>query len=239
MAATYLSVVIPTYNEEARIGKTLDTVVSFLKSQHYSSELVIVDDGSKDHTLTVIRDQLKDYPHELIVSPENAGKGSAVKQGMLKSKGQFVLFTDADLSTPIEEINKFLPYLENGYDVVIGSRALKESNVKRHQNFLREGMGKIFNRIARLCAFRGIEDSQCGFKSFKQTAAKDLFSMQKLHGFAFDAEILYLAQKRNYKIKEEPITWCNSPQSRVRILRDPIKMFFEILSIRWLHRNTL
>ncbi len=171
----------------------------------------------------------------LLLNGRNRGKGFSVRRGMLEACGDFVLFSDADLSTPIEELDKLKAAVDEGYDVAIGSRALAESRVEIHQNFMREMMGRIFNRIARLLTFRGIRDSQCGFKGFRRNAAYDLFGSSRIDGFSFDAEILFLAQKRGYKVKEIPVIWRNSPASKVAIFTDPVKMFWELFLIRMIH----
>lgn len=238
MSEIFLSVVIPAYNEETRLGDTLKQIRSFLGRQTYPSEILLVDDGSTDQTVRVAERELSQFPHTIVSNGKNCGKGSAVRKGMLLAAGKYVLFTDADLSTPIEEVSRFIRSLEEGYDVVIGSRALKESRVEVHQAFLRESMGKIFNRLARIFTFREIRDSQCGFKGFRREAAKELFSEQKMDGFSFDVEIVYLAQRKGLRILEMPVTWRNSPQSRVRLLGDPMKMFWDLLRIRWIHRHS-
>lgn len=230
-----LSVVIPAYNEEKRLPQSLTAMVSFLKKQPYEWEIIVSDDGSQDRTVKIAEELLREVPHQVLVTPKNIGKGYAVRQGMLAAAGKYVLFTDADLSTPIEEVTKFLASLENNQDIVIGSRALSNSQIEIHQNFFREAMGKIFNRIARLCAFKGVHDSQCGFKCFRREAARKLFGLQKLNGFSFDVEIVYLAQKHGYRLLELPVIWRNSAQSRVQVLRDPLKMFWDVLRIRSLH----
>jgi dolichyl-phosphate beta-glucosyltransferase len=237
MDSIYLSVVIPAYNEEKRIGNTCEQIVSFLARQPYVSETIVVDDGSRDRTAAVAEDKLAPSIHRILQNPGNRGKGYAVKQGMLAASGKYVLFTDADLSTPIEEVQKFLKSLEEGYDIVIGSRSLEGSNIEIRQNLLRQSMGKIFNRLARLLTFRSIRDSQCGFKCFKRKVAQDLFSKQQLDGFSFDAEIIYLAQRQGYRIFEMPVTWRNSPHSRVRIVKDSLGMFLDLWRIRWMHRH--
>lgn len=233
----YLSVILPAYNEERRIGKTLSEIIAFLKRQSYASEIIVSDDGSADATVNVSEKQLSGFPHEILRAPENRGKGSAVRAGMMRGRGKYLLFSDADLSTPIEEVTEFIRRLENGYDVVLGSRALKESKIEIRQPPMRELMGKTFNKIARLFAFRGIRDSQCGFKLFKQEAARDLFGRQKLNGFSFDAEIIFLAQKLGYRILEAPVRWRNSKLTRVRLLSDSLQMFKEVVGIRWIHRG--
>ncbi|MBN1689189.1 MAG: glycosyltransferase family 2 protein [Candidatus Omnitrophica bacterium] len=231
-----LSVIIPAFNEEKRIQETLGRIVSFLHEQPYSSEVIVVDDGSTDATVQAARDKLNDFRHKILETPKNIGKGHAVRWGMLTGEGQYLLFCDADLSTPIEEVNRFMAAHEDGYDIVIASRGLKNSNVEVHQSALRETMGKVFNLCARTLVFRGIHDSQCGFKCFKHEVAKDLFEKQKILGFGFDAEIIYLAQRKGYRIFEAPVTWRNSPNSRVSIILDPIRMFLDLVRIRWLHR---
>ncbi len=231
----YLSVVIPAYNEEKRLPRSLETVLGFLKKQPYASEIIVSDDGSQDRTVALAKDLLKGFPHQILITHRNLGKGHAVRQGMLAATGEYVLFTDADLSTPIEEVARFLARLEKDQDVVIASRDLPGSQVEIHQNFLRETMGKVFNRIACMFAFRGIRDSQCGFKCFRREAAQKLFTLQKLDGFSFDVEIVYLAQKLGLRLLELPVIWRNSAQSRVQVLRDPLMMFWDVLRIRRLH----
>jgi dolichyl-phosphate beta-glucosyltransferase len=231
----HLSVVIPAYNEEERLPQSLATVLDFLKKQSYESEIIISDDGSRDRTAALAAELLKGFPHQILVTSQNRGKGHAVRQGMLASQGDYILFTDADLSTPIEEVTRFLSHLEKDQDIVIGSRALPGSQVEIHQNFLRETMGKIFNLIAQMWTFKGIHDSQCGFKCFRREAARRLFSLQKLDGFSFDVEIVFLAQKLGFRLLELPVIWRNSAQSRVQVLRDPLLMFWDVLRIRRLH----
>lgn len=235
--AIYLSIIIPTYNEEKRLPGTLDFILAFLKKQPYETEVIISDDGSRDRTVKIAAEKLKFVQSQVLVSPKNVGKGNAVKRGILAAKGKYLLMTDADLSTPIEEVRRFLKHLEAEDDIVIGSRALEDSRIEIHQGFHREMMGKVYNRLARLLSFRGINDSQCGFKCFRAEAAKKLFNLQKINGFSFDAEIVFLAQKKGYKIREEPVIWRNSAQSRVRLIKDPLAMFFDLLRIQWIHRK--
>jgi dolichyl-phosphate beta-glucosyltransferase len=231
----HLSVVIPAFNEEKRLPQTLMAVMDFLKRQPYASEIIVSDDGSQDRTVALAKELLKTFPSQILVTPQNRGKGNAVRQGMLAATGAYVLFTDADLSTPIEEVSRFLVHLEKNQDIVIGSRALRASQVEVRQNFLRETMGKVFNLLAQAWAFKGVHDSQCGFKCFRREAAQKLFSLQKLDGFSFDVEIVYLAQKLGYRLLELPVIWRNSAQSRVQVFRDPLMMFWDVLRIRSLH----
>ena len=236
MSELFLSVVIPCYNEEKRLGPTLDKILAYLRRQNYSWEILVSDDGSTDPTAKLAKEKLEGLPHKILRNVYNEGKGQAVKRGMLAARAPFVLFTDADLSTPIEEVEKLLCKLQDGFDVAIGSRGLDASQVEVPQNILRQSMGKIFNRIARWASFKEIHDSQCGFKCFHRDAAEKLFSAQKLKGFSFDAEIMYLAQKRGMKVAEVPVIWRNSPSSRVHILKDTFVMFVDIFRIRWIHR---
>ena len=235
MSAPFLSVVIPCFNEEKRLGPSLDAVLTYLRGRDYAWEILVVDDGSQDNTVKLAREKLVSTPHRVLKNKENEGKGAAFKRGMLESGGRYVLFTDADLSTPIEEVERLLAKLEEGFDVAIGSRGLQESRVEVRQNFIRESLGKTFNRIARLVSFKRVRDSQCGFKCFRRETARELFGAQKLKGFSFDAEIIYLAQRRGYKIAEVPVTWRNSPYSRVHILKDSFRMLVDIFRIRWIH----
>lgn len=235
--APYLSIIIPAYNEEKRLPGTLDFILAFLRKQTYEAEIIVCDDGSRDRTVKIAAEKLRFSASQVLVSPRNVGKGDAVRRGMLAAKGQYLLITDADLSTPIEEVRRFLRYLEAGDDIVIGSRALEDSKIEIRQGFHREMMGRIYNLIARVLSFKGIMDSQCGFKCFKSQAARELFALQKINGFSFDAEILFLAQKKGYKIREEPVVWRNSSQSRVQLIKDPLAMFFDLIKIRWIHRN--
>jgi len=237
MSSFHLSVIIPVYNEEKRLKDSLTRTMEYLKSQPYKSEIIVVDDGSEDASVRMTRECLGSFPHKVLENDVNRGKGYAVRQGMLAGEGEYLLFTDADLSTPIEEVKLFLEHLQNGYDCVIGSRGLETSNVEVPQGMIRESMGRVFNFFAVIFSFRGIRDSQCGFKCFKRNVAMEIFARQKLHGFSFDAEILYLAQKMKYKILEAPVTWRNSANSRVRMFSDPPKMFWDLFRIRWLHRN--
>lgn len=232
-----LSVVIPAFNEETRIGSSLEAVQNFLSAKGWDYELIVVDDGSSDKTQEVVKVHFHNdsYSKRLICNDGNRGKGYSVRRGMLEAQGECILFTDADLSTPIQEVEKLMEVLSAGYDIAIGSRALVESQVVVHQNLLRELMGKVFNLIARLLTFKGIRDSQCGFKLFRKTVAHHLFSLQKIDGFSFDAEIVYLAQKLGYRIKEVSILWSNSPASKVQIFRDPVRMLRDLIRIRFYH----
>lgn len=235
----FVSIIIPAYNEEKRIATTLRRMIDFSLTKPYAVEIIVSDDGSLDETVSVSREILSrsSLMHKVLKAPENQGKGAAVRRGMLQAKGEYRLFSDADLSTPIEELDKFLPILiDKKADIVIGSRAMKGANIVEHQPLFRELMGRVFNGVATVFAFRGIKDSQCGFKCFEGEVADKVFSIQKLDGFSFDVELLFLAQRLKYRIAELPVTWLNSAASKVHVFRDPLLMFWDVLRIRWIHR---
>jgi len=231
---TYLSVVIPAHNEAERIGPTLERVLEYLGRQDYAFEVVVVDDVSHDATAEVVtRFQQRAAALRLVQRTAAPGKGAAVQAGMLAAKGRRVLFSDADLSTPIEESEKLLAALEReGYDVAIGSRGLPQSELRVRQPWYREAMGRIFNLMVRAVALRGFKDTQCGFKLFRGEVVADLFRRQTIRGFAFDVEILYLALKRGLRVKEVPVTWINSPRSKVDPIRDSLRMMRDMIGIR-------
>jgi len=230
---TFLSIIIPAYNEEKRIPLTLKKISEFLKTKDFLYEIIIIDDGSQDATSKIVEEFSKDKYNELrlIRLDKNYGKGFAVRKGILVSRGEYILFTDADLSTPIEELDKLLFFIKNGYDIVIGSRGLKQSQLIRRQVWYREKMGKIFNLLVRILILKGIKDTQCGFKIFKTEVAKKIFLKTKINRFAFDVEVLFIAKKFNYKIKEVAITWKNRYASKVHIIKDSIIMLMDILRI--------
>jgi dolichyl-phosphate beta-glucosyltransferase len=232
-ASVYLSIVIPAYNEEKRIGPSLEKILGYLKTKPFVSEVIVVDDGSRDKTTEVAAAALEGrVPFRIVRLDANHGKGYAVKAGVLASAGQVILFTDADLSTPIEELDKFLSRLGEGYDVVIGSRAIPGCDIRVRQARPRQAMGKSFNRLVRLSVMKGCPDTQCGFKVFRRKAALDLFSRLKTAGFAFDVELLVLAKKLGYRVAEVPVVWCDSRPSRVRMVRGSWQMLKELLRIR-------
>ena len=229
-----LSFIIPAYNEELRLSKTIGIVLEYFSMQDYSTEIIIVDDGSRDNTVKIA----KQFEKIIVLSqPKNLGKGAAVKRGMLESKGKYRIFSDADLSTPIYEIPKLLNILKNGFSVSIGSRAVDGNLIKKHQPFYREAMGKTFNKIVQFLVIRGISDTQCGFKGFTKEAAEDIFKRSLINGFGFDVEILYLASKLGFKVKEIPVEWYNAEGSKVSAVKDSIKMLTEIMRIRNFHKN--
>lgn len=233
MGDPYLSIVVPAYNEESRLVPSLQKIHDYLDSRNYDYELIVVSDGSTDRTAEVARRWcLPGFPLTVIDRKENRGKGYTVREGFERAGGRYVLFSDADLSTPIEEVEKLLPFFQQGFDVVIGSRSLKDSQVLVHQPWYRELMGKIFNRIVQGLAVPGIIDTQCGFKCFSRDAVKKVFPICRIDGFAFDVEILYLARKLGFKIKEVPIRWIDSPRSTISPIGDSLRMFRDILQVR-------
>jgi dolichyl-phosphate beta-glucosyltransferase len=229
----FLSIVIPAYNEEKRLPGTLDNIISYLQTKPYTAEIIVVDDGCKDNTKKVAESFISQFPNLRVVDyGQNRGKGYAVRFGMLQAKGDIVLFSDSDLSTPIEELEKFLPKFEEGYDIVIGSRALKDSIITVSQPWYRVFMGKTFNLIVRTLFWTRITDTQCGFKAFTRKAVQDIFPRQTVFGFGFDVEVLFIGKKLGYKIAECPVIWENSEDSRVSAIKDSIKMFWDLLVIR-------
>ncbi len=230
-----LSVIIPAYNEEERITGTIHAVEDYLSKKRFSWELIVVDDGSKDRTIETARRAFR-TPHGRVESnSRNMGKGATIRNGMLHhARGHYRLFTDADNSTPIEEVGKLLKRLRRGgYDIAIGSRALKKSRIEVHQPFYRELMGRIFNLFVQVIVLPGIRDTQCGFKLFTEEAADYAFRHQHLDGFSFDVEILSLARRQGFRIVEVPVRWINSPASRVSPFGDSLKMFVDLLRIRF------
>lgn len=233
----HLSIIVPAYNEEGRIGATLEKITEFLKTKDYIFEVLVVDDGSSDRTAEIA---LKSELHSagrlrLIKNESNKGKGYSVKKGIISSLGDYILFSDADLSTPIEEVDKLYGFIGKDYDIVIGSRALAGSDVRVRQPWYRETMGKTFNFLVKLILMKGINDTQCGFKLFKSSVAKEIVSRMKTDGFSFDVEMLYLAMRNNCKIKEVPVTWLNSPKSKVNPVIDSTRMLFDLIRIKLMH----
>jgi len=225
-----VSIVIPAYNESLRIGKTLTDLSDYLHHQPYSHEIIVVDDGSSDGTARLVQEQ---FPRVRVFSyAPNRGKGYAVRLGMNEAAGAYRFYYDADGSTPIPELAKTWPLFDAGADVVIGSRSLPHSDVQVRQNPLRETMGRIFNKFVKLMLWEPFIDTQCGFKGFTAGSARLLFSRQRMERFSFDAELLYLARKLGLDVRETPVLWRNSPDSRVRILGDSIRMLCDLFRIR-------
>jgi dolichyl-phosphate beta-glucosyltransferase len=228
-----LSVVVPVYNETKRIDRCLPELLAFLHAQDYSYELVVVDDGSTDGTPQVAERLLAGEARaRVLVQPRNRGKGHAVKVGMLAAEGEYVLFTDADLSTPLTELDKFWRWLEEGYDVVIGSRKMPGANIVKHQPWWRETLGKVFTWLTNHIATRDISDVTCGFKCFTRDAARTLFGLSVIDDWSFDAEVLFLAQRFRYRIKEVPVTWHDESGTKVRLWKDAVNSLRRLVRIR-------
>jgi len=230
----YLSVIIPAYNEEKRLPKTLEEIDKYLRKQTYDYEILVVNDGSKDRTVEVAKSLIPKIKNLIVTGYEkNQGKGYAVRFGMLEAKGEYQLFTDADNSTPIDQIEKMWPELEKGFDIVIASRDLKGAVIDPPQPFYRRFLGEVFGFLTSLiCGLWEIKDTQCGFKGFKKEAVEKIFPKCKINRFAFDPEILILAKKMGYKVKEIPVYWRNDPESKVKF-KSMVKMGIDLLKIRW------
>ena len=230
---THLSVVVPAYNEEERLPRTLRRLHEYYEAQEYEFDVIVVSDGSSDRTGDVVRAFSQDHPHfRLIEYPANRGKGYAVRAGIFEATGDIILFCDADLATPQEETEKLLAHMDAGADVAIGSRPLRESKLERHQPLYRELLGRGFNKLVQLLAIRGIEDTQCGFKMFTNGAANAIFRRCKLDGFSFDFESLMVARDLGYKIDEVPIRWSHQEGSKVVLLRDGPNMLTDLVRLR-------
>ena len=227
----FLSIIIPAYNEETRLPDTLDKVGSFLGTQSYSSEVLIVNNNSTDRTDEVIKEYCSRYPIMRGLFEEVPGKGAAVRCGMLQAKGEFAFMCDADLSMPIEEVINFLPPKLKGIDISIASRETPGA-VRYDEPIIRHLGGRLMNWLIQLFILPGLQDTQCGFKCFSQETVKDLFQHQTLPGWSFDIELLYIARQRGYKVQEIPIPWYFHQESKIRAVRDALQILMDIQSIR-------
>jgi len=232
MAEPFLSIVLPAHNEERRIAPALETIHRFLQTWEQPAEVIVVENGSKDRTAELVQAFASRKPYLRLICEARRGKGLAVRKGMLAARGQFRYMCDVDLSTPIQEVVKFLPPQLEDFDVAIGSREAPGAQ-RVGEPVYRHIVGRLFNGMVRLLAVPGIRDSQCGFKMFRGPVAEDLFRRQRLNGLSFDAELLFLARRRGYRIVEVPVTWYFNTESRVRLFRDSWNMFLELLRIRW------
>lgn len=228
-----ISIVIPAYNEVNRIGKCLTSVINYVEGK-YDYEIIVVDDGSRDSTARIVEGFMN--PHIILITNEkNKGKGYSVKKGVLAAKKPWILFTDADVSTPIKELGKLMS--QEGFDVAIGSRAMAQSNIVVSQPFYRGLGGKVFNIIVRAMRLSSFKDTQCGFKLFKKEAARKIFERQRINGFAFDVEVLYIAKKLGLTVKECPVDWYNSKETKVKFIRSSLSMFSDLVKIRFNDRK--
>ncbi len=233
---TSISIVLPAYNEETRLPATLAAILSYLEARGWShSEVLVVNDGSADGTAAVAEQFRAKHPQvRLIKNPGNRGKGYSVRHGMLEARGDWVLFSDSDLSAPIEELDTLLKAAEaRGASVAIGSRALDRSLIKIHQSWFRETAGRIFNLLMRLSTGLPFSDTQCGFKLFERRAAQEVFRRQRIERWGFDAEVLFIARKLGFKTIEVPVRWSHSEGTKVSMFRDSVNMFLDLLRVRW------
>jgi len=234
----YLSIVIPAYNEAKRIAPSLDKIADYLSAQKYTYEALVVDDGSTDGTAEVCRAIASSHPWlEVLRYPVNRGKGHAVRAGVLAVGGEHVLICDADLATPIEELDGFWRFFEEGADIVIASRPLRGSHLVKQQPLYRKFAGRFFNLLVRAVAVHGIHDTQCGFKLFRRKAARTIFPLCSLNDFGFDIEVLHVAQRIGFRIREAPVHWYHRPGSKVRLLRDGLRMLLDLFRIHLRHRD--
>jgi dolichyl-phosphate beta-glucosyltransferase len=228
-----LSIIIPSYNEELRLPATLDRIAAYLQRDGREAEVLVVDDGSNDRTAAVAESFRIRIPSLRVVSNGvNRGKGYSVRHGMQEARGRVALFTDADLSAPIEEAGKLIAALET-YDVAIGSRAMDRSLITVHESRFREFAGIIFNKIVRIILWLPFVDTQCGFKAFRRERCTILFEQQRIERFGFDPELLYLARHHGLRAVEIPVRWGHSPATKVSMWRDSIQMFIDVFTIRW------
>ena len=235
MTDRYLSIVIPAYNESLRIGKTLEEVRKYAAAKPFETEVVLVDDGSSDRTAEIFREFQSRCPGTRVLRNQvNRGKGYSVRRGVLEARGQVILFTDADLSAPIEEADKLLAALESAAaDVAIGSRALDRKLIGVHQPWRREFGGRCFNLFVRLFTGLRLHDTQCGLKLFRRDSTRRAFELQRVERFGFDPEVLFLIQHFGGKIVEVPVRWNDNPATKVHFLHESARMFLDLIVLRW------
>ena len=228
------SLIFPAYNEGARLAPTLDTVLKYVSEREWKAEIIVVDDGSTDRTADIVREYSSRNPIvRLVQNPGNRGKGYSVRNGMLSAQGDVLLFSDADLSSPISEAPKLFAAIENGADLAIGSRWLNAEVQTQRQSLLRQLAGRIYNLLLRVILGLDYRDTQCGFKAFTRPAARLIFSAQKIERWGFDPELLFLAKLYRLRVAEVPVEWGHVGDSKINPLLDGVRMFRELLSIRW------
>lgn len=232
--APYFSIVIPAYNECARIGATLERILQFVRQYEWDAEIVVVNDGSIDSTAEIVdRYAANSSNVRLIENPGNRGKGYSVRHGMLEARGAIILFSDADLSAPIEEAAKLVRALDAGADVAIGSRWMQSELQTQRQSIARQVLGRVFNLLLRVLLRLDFADTQCGFKAFRRNAARAIFPFQRIEGWGFDPEILFLARQAGLKIEEVPVVWGHDDRTRINPVVDGARMVLEMVRIRW------
>jgi dolichyl-phosphate beta-glucosyltransferase len=230
----HYSIIIPAYNEGERIGNTLDRILRYSDSQGWKVEVLVVNDGSRDNTVQIARHYAKNNPClRVIENPGNRGKGFSVRNGMLHARGKILLFTDADLSSPIQEADKLFAAIQDGADIAIGSRWLDTQLQSRRQPLHRQLFGRAFNLTLRLILGLRFKDTQCGFKAFTSEAAQAIFPLQNIERWGFDPEILYLAKKFRFSVAEIPVLWSHREGTQIHPLRDGIRMLGEVMRVRW------
>jgi dolichyl-phosphate beta-glucosyltransferase len=228
------SIIIPAYNESRRIVPTLNKVLTYLAERGWDAELIIVNDGSRDDTAEIVRRFVeKNRMMRLVENPGNRGKGYSVRKGMLDARGDVLLFSDADLSSPIEEAAKLFQAIANGADVAIGSRWMNAELQTERQPLYRQLFGRLFNVMLRVVLGLKYKDTQCGFKAFTSRAAREIFPLQTIERWSFDPELIFLAQEQGFKVVEVPVQWSHDEKTTIRPLRDGTRMFFEVMKIRW------
>ena len=229
-----ISIVIPAYNEEARLGPTINRVLNFVRLQAWDAEVIVVDDGSCDRTADLVRKYAEnDGMIRLLQNPGNRGKGYSVRNGVLNARGRIILFTDADLSSPIEEAPKLLEALEAGADIAIGSRWMRSELQTKRQSIARQVLGRVFNLLLRMVLMLDFKDTQCGFKAFRRQAATAVFPLQRIERWGFDPEILFLARRAGFKVVEVPVRWGHDTGTRINPVADGSRMVADMLRIRW------
>jgi dolichyl-phosphate beta-glucosyltransferase len=227
-----LSIIIPAHNEENRLPASLEAIKQFLAGQSFAAEVIVVENGSTDGTLQLAESYQIKIPYLKVFHEEQRGKGLAVKRGMLEAEGDYRFICDTDLSMPISEVNKFLPPLLSGVEVAIASREAPGA-VRYNEPSYRHLVGRAFNLMVRIMALPGLQDTQCGFKMFRADVAQKVFPLQTLAGMSFDVEVLFITRKMGYRITEVPIPWYFNADSRVRLIRDSFRMFFDLITIRF------
>jgi dolichyl-phosphate beta-glucosyltransferase len=231
-SAPWLSVIVPAYNEERRLPATLEKLQAYFAGQAFTHDIWVIDNGSTDRTADLVRAAARKDPALRLAQIGIRGKGAAVRAGMLRAQGAYRFFCDADLSMPVEEFGRFYPPILAGADVAIGSR--EAAGARRfNEPAYRHLTGRVFSLAVKLLVLRGFEDTQCGFKCFSAAAAEDLFSRQRFNGWSFDVEVLYLARRRGFTIREVPVPWYYQSDSRVRLADDSLRMFLDLIRIRW------
>ena len=233
-----LSLILPAYNEEKRLDECMEKVAGYLASRNDPIEVILVENGSSDRTYEMACGYAERYPWLKVLQEKKPGKGNAVRRGMLEARGKYRMFADVVFSMPVSEVDHFIPPTLSGYQVAIGSREVKGA-VRYNEPPRRHFTGRVFNLIVRILAVPGIHDTQCGFKCFSAEAAEKLFRLQRIDGWAFDAEVLFIAQHLGYQIIEVPVQWYYDGNSKINVIRDSVKMFRELLQIRKNYRAGL